>query len=83
MSDPCESKSSSSGFVMSSVPGSPSPEGEIKLHKIDAAICELCLNGAGGECHVPGCAFWIMDAPLPSETGPLHYLTSFTESAAL
>lgn len=30
----------------------------VKVH-----ICVLCLNGAGGECHVPGCAFWMNDAP--------------------
>jgi len=26
-------------------------------------ICELCLGGRGGECHVPGCVFWMVSAP--------------------
>lgn len=34
----------------------------IVLHHIEAAVCELCITGAGGECHVPGCSFWMHDA---------------------
>ncbi len=26
-------------------------------------VCDLCVAGNGGECHVPGCAFWLRDAP--------------------
>ena len=26
-------------------------------------ICSLCLGGAEGECHVPGCVFWMCPAP--------------------
>ncbi len=26
-------------------------------------VCGLCREGAGGECHVPGCAFWMNRAP--------------------
>jgi hypothetical protein len=26
-------------------------------------LCELCLSGAGGECHVPGCAMYLNRAP--------------------
>jgi hypothetical protein len=26
-------------------------------------VCELCVQGAGGICHVPGCAFWMRLAP--------------------
>lgn len=26
-------------------------------------VCKLCLEGAGGECHAPGCVFWLCDAP--------------------
>lgn len=33
------------------------------------AICDLCLDGMGGECHVPGCAFWMAEAP----TSPLRH----------
>lgn len=36
---------------------------EIPLHRIEAWVCDLCLSGAGGECHVPGCSFWCHDAP--------------------
>lgn len=31
---------------------------EIRLHRVEFWICDLCLSGAEGECHVPGCAFW-------------------------
>lgn len=34
---------------------------EPSLHIV--RVCELCACGAGGECHVPGCAFWMHDAP--------------------
>lgn len=36
---------------------------DYRLHTL--TICELCLDGEGGECHVPGCAFWMDDAPGP------------------
>jgi hypothetical protein len=26
-------------------------------------ICGACLRGKGGECHTPGCAFWMNRAP--------------------
>lgn len=26
-------------------------------------ICDLCLDGAGGECHTPGCVMWQSSAP--------------------
>ncbi len=26
-------------------------------------ICEACLDGEGGECHTPGCMFWVRRAP--------------------
>jgi hypothetical protein len=26
-------------------------------------VCTQCLDGAGGECHAPGCIFWINRAP--------------------
>jgi hypothetical protein len=25
--------------------------------------CSLCASGVEGECHVPGCAFWMKTAP--------------------
>ena len=27
------------------------------------SVCGLCRNGEGGECHTPGCAFWMSAAP--------------------
>lgn len=36
---------------------------EPALHTIKAVVCSLCLSGAGGECHVPGCLLWINRAP--------------------
>jgi hypothetical protein len=26
-------------------------------------LCDLCIAGAGGECHVPGCAMFLNRAP--------------------
>lgn len=43
--------------------------GSSKLRHVTFDICEPCIEGAGGECHAPGCAFWMMRAP---ET-PLYF----------
>ncbi len=43
---------------------------EPKLHKVTLWLCDLCLSGAGGEGHAPGCAFWLNRAPdLPLHPG--------------
>ena len=26
-------------------------------------VCESCEKGEGGECHTPGCSFWMRKAP--------------------
>lgn len=39
---------------------------DIALHRIAFDVCDLCLTAAGGECHVPGCVFWMDDAPIGS-----------------
>lgn len=36
---------------------------EPELERVTAMICNLCLDGKGGECHTPGCVFWMADAP--------------------
>jgi hypothetical protein len=36
---------------------------EIPLRRLVFYVCDLCLDGAGGECHVPGCTYWLNDAP--------------------
>lgn len=35
----------------------------MKLKHIKIILCEACLNGSGGECHTPGCAMFLHDAP--------------------
>lgn len=32
-------------------------------------VCELCLEGKGSECHVPGCVYWMHAVP-PKGTFP-------------
>jgi len=32
---------------------------EPTLHVVEMQLCSLCLDGAGGECHTPGCILWI------------------------
>ena len=36
---------------------------QVALVDVALSVCALCLAGAGGECHVPGCAFWMVAAP--------------------
>jgi len=36
---------------------------EPKVLEVRLRLCELCLGGAGGECHSPGCALWLRRAP--------------------
>lgn len=26
-------------------------------------VCSACLDGEGGQCHTPGCLFWLNRAP--------------------
>ena len=49
-------------------------EPEIPVRTVTLSICELCLAGDGGECHVPGCAFWMNDAPSTPLRGTDGYL---------
>ena len=34
-----------------------------RLREITLLLCDQCRQGAGGECHTPGCALWMNDAP--------------------
>lgn len=36
---------------------------DIGLTTVELRLCDLCLSGAGGECHSPGCALWMNRAP--------------------
>jgi hypothetical protein len=47
----------------------PSAEPEPTLHAVTMTVCSLCLEGAGGECHTPGCVFIYHDAPAPKNRG--------------
>lgn len=51
---------------------------EIPLHRIVLYVCQLCLDGAGGECHVPGCAYWMKDAPTGFEIEWLDFYREAT-----
>lgn len=33
------------------------------LARVTLDVCQACLLGKGGECHTPGCAFWMSQAP--------------------
>lgn len=45
---------------------------EIGVRHVLIYLCDLCLGGAGGECHVPGCALWLNRAPdLPLRNNPM------------
>jgi hypothetical protein len=33
------------------------------LREVTLALCGACLSGEGGECHTPGCSFWMNRAP--------------------
>lgn len=44
-------------------------------------VCSLCLNGAGGECHMPGCVFWMCPAPDEEQGGKLMF-AALTDLAA-
>jgi len=38
-------------------------EHETELRRVTLWLCDLCLHGAGGECHSPGCALFLNRAP--------------------
>lgn len=35
----------------------------MSLHHVDIRVCDPCLDGIPDECHTPGCAFFIGEAP--------------------
>lgn len=44
---------------------------EIEIRTIQLDLCDLCIRGEGGYCHVPGCSMWMNRAPdLPLDTHP-------------
>lgn len=36
---------------------------EAELRRVMLTLCKLCLAGAGGKCHIPGCALYLNRAP--------------------
>lgn len=49
---------------------------------VQLPMCGPCLNGAGGECHTPGCAMWMMPAPSSPVLGrPLVVVLDGTDPA--
>lgn len=36
---------------------------DASLLTLQVTVCSLCVGGSGGECHVPGCMFWMCPAP--------------------
>lgn len=39
------------------------PDEDLPVHWYAILLCEPCIEGAGGECHSPGCALWMHRAP--------------------
>lgn len=35
-----------------------------EVRTVMVPVCELCIRGAGGECHTPGCSFFMFPAPI-------------------
>jgi hypothetical protein len=48
------------------------PVSEPSIVTLTIPICTLCLGGAGGECHVPGCCFWMCPAITPEQASHLR-----------
>jgi hypothetical protein len=46
---------------------------EMGLQTFKVTVCQECLCAAGGECHTPGCAFWMQDAPIGSDLARLRF----------
>jgi len=44
------------------------------LHVVVTAMCAQCLAGKGGECHTPGCCFWMRDGPARCVTNRCSYI---------
>jgi len=42
---------------------------EPQVRRVLVDLCDLCLSGVGGECHVPGCALWLSAGP---DIGPIR-----------
>jgi hypothetical protein len=39
---------------------------------VQLSLCDPCLDGAGGECHTPGCSLWMhraLEQPIRDSQG--------------
>lgn len=55
---------------------------EVPVKRYVIYLCDLCVGGAGGECHSPGCALWLKRAPdLALETEYMCVLVDEAEPA--
>lgn len=55
---------------------------ESGLNIVTLTLCDFCLDGAGGECHVPGCALWMNRAPDVAIRWKADAITSDPDSGA-
>ncbi len=46
-------------------------KGKIKIKHVAMYVCEMCLDGYGEECHVPGCIHCFQ--AVPARLDPLMY----------
>lgn len=47
----------------------------VTIHRVAIDVCENCLNGVTGQCHVPGCMFiWHNIEETPQ---PLRYMIAY------
>jgi hypothetical protein len=51
------------------------PAEAVPLYRVTLDLCFLCLGGAGGECHVPGCVLYMNRAPdLPLSADAIEFV---------
>lgn len=55
---------------------------EPRLRRVVLTLCSLCLKGAGGECHTPGCILWLNRAPDLPLRPELYEEVGFNKEAA-
>lgn len=50
-----------------------------RLNYVEITLCDACLDGQGGECHVPGCGLWMACAPDIPIRDKAHDVTPYRE----
>lgn len=54
---------------------------EPRVHRVAVTICENCLNGVPGQCHVPECLF--IRCNIEETPQPLRYLVEYLDVAGM